>query len=72
MQINLSPVVEQRLAEIARQHSVPAAKMVEDILTRFVESLADDPAAWVHVSAQRLPHVWPAEDFSDWAPPRGT
>ncbi|MCY3023119.1 MAG: hypothetical protein NTW87_29435 [Planctomycetota bacterium] len=72
MNIDLSPALEQRLAEIARQRSVPAARIVEEIVARFVESIPDDPAAWVKATVQRLPNVWPAEDFSAWAPPRGT
>ncbi|MCY3021268.1 MAG: hypothetical protein NTW87_19815 [Planctomycetota bacterium] len=59
------------MAEVARQQSLPAAKLVEGILTRFLESLPDDPAAWVQVTRNRLPKVWQSEDFSDWVPPRG-
>ena len=72
MQIDLSPALEHKIAEIARQRAVPTAKLVEEVLACFLESLRDEPAAWVKAAGQRLPQVWPVENFADWMPPRGT
>lgn len=72
MQVDLSPSLEHRLIEVARQRAVPATTIVEEVLTRFLQAIPDDPATWVKLTQQRLPAIWPAEDFSDWKPPRGT
>ena len=69
MTIQLTPVLERRLAEIAAQRDLPVSEIVEQIVTRYLEHLPDDPLAWVQGTTQRLKAVWPAEDFSDWKPP---
>jgi hypothetical protein len=62
--------LELRVGAAAARASVSVAQLVEGVLSRFLDEVADDPAQWVATTRKQLPTVWPKEDFTDWGPPR--
>ncbi len=70
MRVELDPSLEVRLGAAAARASVSVAQLVERVLSRFLDEVADDPAQWVATTRKQLPRVWPEEDFTDWGPPR--
>jgi predicted DNA-binding protein len=71
MNVELKPELEQRLEMIARERSQPLADLVEEAMLSYLNSLENDPSAWVKATQDLLPKSWPAEDFADWMPPDG-
>jgi hypothetical protein len=71
MTVELKPMLEKRLAEAAKQQSVTVPDLVERVLTNFLDSLGDGLDGWAQASQKAAAKSWPAEDFSDWSPPRG-
>jgi hypothetical protein len=57
---------------VAAQRAIPVSAVVEEIVTRYLEHLPNDPLAWVQGTSRGLKAIWPAEDFSDWKPPHGS
>lgn len=66
MRVELDPSLEVRLGAAAARASVSVAQLVERVLSRFLDEVADDPAQWVATTRKQLPRVWPEEDFTDW------
>jgi hypothetical protein len=69
MLVELDPSLELRLGAAAAQASVSVPQLVERVLSRFLDEVADDPGQWVATTRKQLPGVWPKEDFTDWGPP---
>jgi hypothetical protein len=69
MGVEIEPELESRLEQIAGQRSIPVARLVEQILETYLNSLPDSPDEWVRTTQQQLVGSWPHEDFSDWQPP---
>lgn len=70
MHVELDSSLEVRLGEAAARASVSVAQLVDRVLNRFLDEIADDSAQWVAITRTQLPRVWPEEDFTDWGPPR--
>ena len=71
MNIDLKPELERRLNRLSHRRSRPAGELVEEAITSYLDSWENEPSAWVKVTQERLPEVWPAEEFTDWIPPHG-
>jgi predicted transcriptional regulator len=71
MKVDLRPELERRLNSLAEQRSRPVEEVVEEAIMFYLASRDNEPSAWVEVTRERLPEVWPTEDFTDWAPPHG-
>ncbi len=71
MNVELNPDLELRLRDAASRGSQSVPQLVEDVLTRYLDTLADDATTTVRATMDLLPRVWPPEDFSDWRPPTG-
>ncbi len=71
MNVELNPDLELRLRDAASRGSQSVPQLVEDVLTRYLDTLADDSTATVRATVGLLPRAWPVEDFSDWQPPDG-
>jgi hypothetical protein len=70
MLVEIDPELESRLEPLAKRRQVTVAQLIGGVLTRFLETLGDDPSQWVQVTEQQIGRVWPREDFSAWEPPR--
>ena len=71
MTVELTPELELRLRRVAEGRSLSVSELVEQILTSYVSSLADDSLAWVRTTQDLLDRVWPADGLADWHRPRG-
>jgi hypothetical protein len=72
MQVELNPELENRLRDVAQRYDLSVAGLVEQVLTDYLDALADAPSTWVAATQSQLPRVWQSEDFSDWHPPRAS
>jgi hypothetical protein len=70
MQVELKPELESRLRDVAQRYDLSVDGLVEQVLTDYLDALADAPATWVAATQSQLPRVWQSEDFSEWQPPR--
>ena len=69
MNLDLQPGLEDRLREAARRLALSPAELIERIVTSYLDATSDSPAGWVGITRERLMHVWPEQDFSDWQRP---
>ena len=72
MTVELTPELELRLRRVAEGQSLSVPQLVEQVLTSYLNSLADDSLAWVQTTQQQLSRAWGAEDFSAWRPPHAS
>jgi hypothetical protein len=70
MQVELKPPLDKRLTAAAAKYAISVPELVERVLTRYLDTVEDDPVLWAKANQASLARVWPAEDFSDWNPPR--
>jgi hypothetical protein len=70
MNVDLRPEIEDRLSKLAQQSSRSVPDLVEEAIAFYLDTWEHEPSAWVKVTQEHLPDVWPTEDFSDWMPPR--
>ena len=71
MNIDLKPDLEKRLNRLAKRKSCPAAELVEEAITSYLDSREHESSDWVKETQKGLSEVWPIEEFSDWTPPHG-
>lgn len=70
MDIALKPDLERLLLDEARRRDRPASELAEEAIRIYLEAASDEPSGIVRRTRPLIARVWPAEDFSDWQPPR--
>ena len=69
MNVEIRPELEHRLRVLAQQRSQSLSDLVEEGMTRYLDTLETEPSSWVETTQNLLGRVWAKEDFTDWNPP---
>jgi predicted transcriptional regulator len=71
MNVEIKPNLERRLRVLAQKRSQSVSDLVEEALTRYLDTLETESSSWIETTQNLLGRVWAKEDFTDWNPPDG-
>ena len=69
MTVQVTSELQTRLEQIARQRAMTMDELVRSVLSQFLEINNEPAVEWLLATQERLKHIWPNEDFTDWGPP---